>query len=301
MKLVLLSVAACALSCSNESQQAPSRRALPPGVAASVAGDLVDARTIARIASARGIEPASARELAIKDALFAASARADPANAPAVVVAERAALGRALLEQLETEATKVGPPSDAEMNELLAERWTELDRPASVRTTHTVILVKKPEDEAPVRALAEKLARELAGIGDRRAFIEKARAFDAKPFELVAESLDPVTPDGRVWDPARPGARFPGGFDMNYARAANAIERVSEQSPIVKSAFGYHVILLEERLPEQRSSAEQRRDEVLSRRSKKLVENTVGNLRKTTPVEVERTADSLTELVTRAP
>jgi hypothetical protein len=306
MRLALLSVAACVLSCTSGSNQAPARKSLPPGVAASVGGDLVQAHTIARIASARGIGLSEARDLAIKDALFAAWARADSANAPAVVVAERAALGRALLEELEAQARNAGPPSDAELTELVAERWTELDRPPSVRTTHAVILVKKPEDAAPARALAEKLARELSGLSDSAAFLERARAFDAKPFELVAERLNPVTPDGRVWEPtARPGSHFPGGFDVDYARAANAIEQVGSQGPVVKTAFGYHVILLEERLPELRLPPEERRhvlnDEVVSRRAKKLLESTVASLRRTTPVERERTEDSLTELAARAP
>jgi peptidyl-prolyl cis-trans isomerase C len=303
---MLLSVAATLLACTSGSNQAPTRKALPPGVAASVGNDLVEVRTIARIASARGIEPSKARDLAIKDALFAASARADAANAPAIVVAERAALGRALLEVLEAEAMKAGPPNDAELAEVVAERWTELDRPPSVRTTHAVILVKKPEDAAPARELAEKLARELAGITEFAVFAERARAFDAKPFELVAERLSPVAPDGRVWDPnARPGTQFPGGFDLDYARAANAIATVGDQSPVVKTAFGYHVILLEERLPERRVSPEERRatlhDEIVSRRVKKLVESTVARLRSATPVERERTEDSLTELAARAP
>jgi peptidyl-prolyl cis-trans isomerase C len=243
--------------------------------------------------------------LAISDALFAAWARADSANAPAVVVAERAALGRALLEQLEAQATALGPPSDTELDALVAERWTEFDRPPRVRTTHAVILVKKPEDAAPVQALAQKLASELDGSTESALFVEKARAFDAKPFELVAERLSPVTADGRVWDPdARPGQQF-GTYEVDYARAANALERPGDHSPVVKTVFGSHVILLEERLPELRVPLEERRaalhDDVISRRTKKLLESTLAELHNTTAVERERTEDVLTELVSRSP
>jgi peptidyl-prolyl cis-trans isomerase C len=306
MRLVLLSVAFSLLSCTSGSNQEPTRQSLPEGVAARVGGELVDTRTIARIASARRVAPTEARDLAIKDALFAAWARHDSANAPAVVVAERAALGRALLEALEAEAMNAGSATDAELAELVAERWTELDRPPSVRTTHAVIRVKKPEDAAPGLALAERLARELRGITDAAAFIERASAFDAKPFELVTERLNPVTPDGRVWEPnGRPGSQLPSGFDLDYARAANAIERAGEQSPVVKTAFGYHVILLDERLPERRLSPEERRaaleHEIVSRRARKLVESTVARLRSATPIERERNEDSLTELAARAP
>jgi peptidyl-prolyl cis-trans isomerase C len=278
---------------------------LPRGFAARVGSDLVEVGTVARIASAQGIDAARARDLAIRDALFAAGARANPARSDGVLVSERAILGRTVLDGIEKEAREAGAPTDAEVNELTAERWTELDRPASVRTTHAVILVEKPTDAAAARALAEKLAQALRGITESKAFIERAQAFSAAPFKLSAERLGPVTPDGRMWDAAAPpGTRFP-TIDPEYTRAASTLVHPGDQSPIVKSAFGYHVILLEERLPEARVPLEERRtllhDDIVSRRSKKLLESTIARLRGVTPVEVVRAADSLTALVPTTP
>jgi peptidyl-prolyl cis-trans isomerase C len=305
MKLVLVAFVASLLSCSPESPPVTARDRLPPGIAASVGSDLVEARTIASIASAQRVDPAHARELAIRDALFAAAVRANPLHADSVTVAERAVLGRSLLEGMQRQALEVGAATDAEVSELTAERWTELDRPPSVRTTHAVLLVEKPADSAPARAVAERLAAALRGIAASAEFIERAQAFPAEPFKVKAERLSPVTPDGRIWDfGAPPGTHFP-TIDLDYARAASALARPGDQSPIVKSAFGYHVILLEERLPEARPSLEERRallrDEILSRRGKKLLEGTVARLRQGTPVEVVRAADSLTALVSLTP
>ena len=295
-----------ALACSTESAPVTvSKKMLPPGVAASVGTELVEVGTVARIASARGVPAAAARELAIRDALFSAAARASPEYADAVLVAERSNLGRALLELFERQAESGGPPSDAEVNELTAERWTELARPESVRTTHAVVIVEKPEQDIPARSLAEKLAVELRGIGTSAEFVARAQAFPAAPLRIVAERLGPVTPDGRMWEfNARPGTKYP-TLDAAYTKAATALQKPGDQSALVKSSFGYHVILLEERIPAVQPSLEERRallrTEIVSRRAKKLSDDALARLRHTTPFEVMRAADSLTELVLGAP
>jgi peptidyl-prolyl cis-trans isomerase C len=295
-----LVVVAC-LSCSGEPRPVATRAALPPGVVASVGGDLVRAETVARIASAQGIDRAAARDLAVRDAVFAAALRSDPRHSASVAVAERAALGRALFEILEKQAEELGPVSDAELVELATERWTELDRPPSVRTAHAVVLVKKPEDAAAARALAERLLPAVRGATSTAEFLSRAHTVLATPpLEIVAEELSPVTEDGRMWDPrAKPGTKF-GTVDKDFARAASALANPGDQSPIVKSAFGYHVILLEERIPEQRTTLDERRallgGEVVARRARKLLEKTLERLRESTPLEVERTADGLTAL-----
>ena len=66
---------------------------------------------------------------------------------------ERAALARAVLEDLLAAARAKGPPSDEEVAELTKERWAELDRPP-LRTIHAVALVKDPAQKAAARALA---------------------------------------------------------------------------------------------------------------------------------------------------
>jgi uncharacterized protein (UPF0147 family) len=240
----------------------------------------------------------------VRDALFAAAVRENTAQAAGVSVAERASFGRALLESLEQQARDAGPGTDAEVNEVTAERWLEFDRPASVRTSHAVVLVKKPDEAAPARALAERLRAALRGITGSAEFLERARAFPApEPLSISAEQLSPVTADGRMWEHGpRPQVVT---LDPDYTRAAHALKHPGDQSPIVKSAFGYHVIFLEELVPEQRVPLEERRallsDEIVTRRARKLVEATLTRLRQATPSEVVRAADSLTALVPATP
>jgi hypothetical protein len=198
----------------------------------------------------------------------------------------------------------MGPGTDSEVNEVTAERWLEFDRPPSVRTAHAVVLVKKTDEAAPARALAERLAAALRGITVGAEFLERARAFPAPPpLSITAEQLSPVTADGRMWEHGpRPQVVT---LDPDYTRAAHALKHPGDQSPIVKSAFGYHVIFLEELVPEQRVPLEERRallnDEIVTRRAKKLLEATLTRLRQATPFEVVRAADSLTALVPTAP
>jgi peptidyl-prolyl cis-trans isomerase C len=111
-----------------------------------------------------------------------------------------------------------------------------------------------------------------------------------------------VTADGRIF--VRKDAGFKasqGGFDPDFARAANALQRPGELSPVVKSSFGYHVIRLEERAqgsvlaePElkERLSAD-----VLVRRAARARRELLDKLHQASPVEVERAMNELTAQV----
>jgi hypothetical protein len=69
----------------------------------------------------------------------------------------------------------------------------------------------------------------------------------------------------------------------------------------VKTAFGYHVILLVERFPEHRVSLEERRSllapEVRTRRAQTELKSLVSELRSRATIEVSRSADDLTSRV----
>ncbi|HEY3498257.1 MAG TPA: peptidyl-prolyl cis-trans isomerase [Polyangiaceae bacterium] len=290
-------------SCAEERRPPPAvQTSLPPGVAARAGGEDVTTATVLRIAREQGVGPLEARERAITDALFAARARSTPEYRAAVSAAERAVLARALLEGIRDRARGAGPVTDAELATLTAERWVELDRPPSARVAHAVVLVKKPEDDAPARALAERLAAALRGAKDGAELVRRAKAFSAGALTITAEHLPPCTLDGRTWDSnAVPPAALGGNFDLDFARAANALEKPGDQSGVVKTAFGYHVIQLEERYPEQRESPEARRsllwDAVIARRAKPELDALAARLRAQTRIELERAADELTALV----
>ncbi len=284
----------------------PARAALPAGVAAVVGDQQVTLRSVENIARTQGVSLAEARERGVLDALFAAAVRADGSKAALVAAAERGVLARAVLEGIRADARALGPPTDAEVRELTELHWPEIDRPPSAMTTHAVVRVKTPADDASARALAAELAAALKGAANSDDFVARAKAFPSRGLEITAERLPPVTPDGRMWDPnEQPPKVLAGALDPDFTRAALALEQPGEQSGVVKSAFGYHVIELDRRFPELSMPLEERRsllsEEAYTRRAKRDFDALEARLRAQTPVSTERAVDALTALVPVAP
>lgn len=290
------------LGCSSGGSAPPATTSsLPAGSAARAGHELVSEATISRIAARQAVAPRQAVQLALSDALFAAEARVTlPVAATRTI--ERAAAARSLLEQLSQDATRAGPPTPAELSELVRERWVELDRPSAVRTTHAIVMNDKPARDADARALAEKLAVAVRGATSADELIRLAQAFPPAGFEIRAEALPFVTADGRIFVRKDTGFKAgQGSFDPDFARAANALTAPGDLSPVVKSSFGYHVIRLEERLPSavigEPELSERLTPDVLVRRAARARGELLDKLRQASPVEVERAVNELTAQV----
>jgi hypothetical protein len=295
-----------AVGCSSGRAPPPAvTSALPAGLAARAGGELISAASVSRIAVAQGLAARAAVGLAVSDALFAQGARATlPAASTRSI--ERAAAARSLLEQLGGDASRAGAPTEAELTEVTRERWVELDRPAAARTTHALVMNDKPERDAQARALAEKLAAALRGATSGEELIRLAQAFPAEGFKIHSETLPFVTADGRTFQRRDAGfAATSAAFDLGFARAANALARQGELSPVVKTGFGYHVIRLEELEP---ASTVPKSDlptllgaEVLRRRADRARRELLEKLHRATQVQLERAVDELTAQVQAAP
>lgn len=302
-RLVLFVLLASASACSgHKPPPAPLRGTLAAGVVATVGPDAVSAQTVQRIARTEHVGLAKAREQAIEDALFALGARARFRNTGSIKSAENAALARRLLEQLKAQAVAQGPVTDAEIARLTALHWYELDRPAAVRTTHAVVLVKKPADDAPAKALAQRILAAVDGVHDPATFKKRVEALPTGGLHVKVETLPPVAADGRVIPEQKPlpGAK-PEEFDKQFAKAANAIESVGEHSPVIHTRFGYHVILLDARLPAKRVPLAERRKELaqeaIDDRARAAEKALLARLRASAPVHVVRAFDDLTSRV----
>jgi len=294
-------VLAVAIGCEATSPATqPTTAELPEGTAAVVGEDRVQTETVRRIARAEACTLLEARELAIRDASLAAEARRRFAGTGRIASAETSALARSLLEQIQRETSRA-PVTDEEVTEATGWHWQQLDRPASVRTTHAVVLVKDPSQDAGALALARRVAEATAGATDPKEFERRATAVPADGHAVKVEHLPPVTADGRIVALEPGGPPSTATFDPEFARAANALRVVGEQSPVIKSAFGYHVILLEERLEARTTTLEERRsilhDEILDQRARGKVDQVLAAARRGTSIEVSRAAGDLTKRV----
>lgn len=299
--LVLLALSGCGSSGSAPGNQANAE--LGPDTAASVDGERIATRTVARIVAAQGTTADQALQSAIEDALLAVHARQTlPPDMP-VAHLERLARSRMLLEQIDHQSHEQGPPTDEEVGFATQRRWWELDRPELFRTSHAVVLVDGGRPDPAAEALAVELREAVTGASTDKQFQEKARSVAGGKYKIQVEALPPVAVDGRAVDPAQPPA--PGSrtqqFDSAFAQAAAQITHVGEISPVVHSGFGYHVILLTERIEPKQVPLEERRrmltEEIYRRRSRETLHKLLEGLRAATPAVIDDSASALTALV----
>jgi peptidyl-prolyl cis-trans isomerase C len=282
------------LSCHEASQSAPpvASAALPSGAVANVAGEIVSVETVQRIAQAKQLPARAASELAVTDALFAAHARSSLPTGR-VAHAEAAVLARALVEELRRAAERT-PITTEERAAALDALWSEVDRPSTVRTTHAVVRLKDGADPKRAEALAQQIAEAVAGARDSDDFRARASAVPAQGLELRVEKLPFITLDGRQPESG-------GRFDVDFANAAHALANEGDLSPVVKTAFGFHVIRLEERAAPKQSPPAVREQRlarwVYEKRATEALEKELKRLRTASPVAVSRGAETLTAQV----
>ncbi len=289
-----IAAAACMCACAASAALSTSARGaatLPSRVAARVGAVEIPIDLVARIAAAQRISPAQARDVAVRDALFAGGARDRGLDKQPEIQGEiSAALARRLLHSLKEEAESQGPVTDEELRAATERHWIELDRPEGFRTVHAVVRLPADADDATrqrARELADAIhtavssTREIAlrsepprAPGSRQpptdpaadAFISAAKGVAAGGLEVVAQLLPPVSAAGRALTPE------PQHFDVDFSRAAASLVARGDLSQPVRSSFGVHVIMLLERIPAQIVAVEERRrllrDEIVTDRAR---------------------------------
>jgi peptidyl-prolyl cis-trans isomerase C len=274
---------------------------LDDAIAARVGGHVIDVETVERIAAAQHLSPRNALDLAVEDALLAEHAKGTaPPYAPTTHL-ERLAFARALMEQIVAEARAQGPATKEELQQVIDGWWWELDRPELFRVTHAVVLPGKdatPERQERARALAEKVHAAVLGAKANE-FSKRVEAVDAGDLKVKVESLSPVASDGRAVDLKYPPKR--GGttsrYNAAFAVAATSLREIGEISPVVQTPFGYHVMMLIERVPAQRAPQSELDREVFDQRANKIQSDLLGALRGSSNVAVLDQASALTGLI----
>jgi hypothetical protein len=237
--------------------------------------------------------PSSFTERWMRDALVSEAARIGLLQPWRLRQTERGVLSRALLQQLQTHAVAEGPPTDDEIAKITAEKWPSVDRPAAAQVSHFVVRFRDGDSDSHARQLAKTIAAAVHGLTEPKAFLETAKSVPSAGFEVVAESLPPMVADGRglaldsSGNPVGPGPTF----DATFARAANALESPGSHSALVRTPFGYHVLLLERKYPAYQMPLDERRREfasdILNRRARQESDRCVdeGKARRRVSVE----------------
>lgn len=305
-RIVALSLAALVASCSADETKprtgpAPQDREAALGgeiaarISAGSVNDVVPVSVVAAVAAEQKIAPADAARRVVDDAVAAAAARERGLDrSPPAAWLLVAARARFTADRLRAEAKAAGPPTDDEVKELTLRHWREVDRPVSARVVHFV--VKRPSKATPAgieaaRHVAEELRTAILDAKTPEQFLEQAKTFPhPKDVDVHAESLPPFTDDGY-------SIEGPDVFDEAFVKAAHRIEKPGDTSPVIETKFGWHVIRLVERVPEQRMPFESRRiaftEEAYVMRARRALESRLGPLRAANAVTIAPSAEQL--------
>ncbi len=270
-RVALASLLGSSLSCggSHEAPAPAEQAALGGEIAARVGADVIPVSLVGKVAAAQHVTPREALKRLVDDAIASNAARANGLDrALPTVWWLTAARGRVTADHILADAKRAGPPTDDEINTFSARYWREVDRPPAIRVVHAVVRPKnKPDAEAAehARVYAGRLRDAVLDAKDADDFIAKAKALPADPAnEVTAEKLPAVTEDGKSIENDQQ-------LDSTFAKGAFAIAAPGMTSAIVETSFGWHVIRLLERIPEQRMPYETRRvafaDEAITMRA----------------------------------
>lgn len=304
--VALVAMVLLASSCGSErtAPPPPERVALGGEVAARVGTDVIPLSLVVKVAVAQHITPREALSRLVDDAICANAARARGLDlertASWLLTAARA---RTTADRIRAEALQAGPPTDTEIADLTKQYWREVDRPEAVRVVHALAGKsdpKKPDAavDARAQAAAPELRAALLDAHDADDFIAKGKAFPHSGFEIAAQKLPAFAANSAITEGG-------GGMDPAFVKGAFALTTPGETSPIVESSFGWHVIRLVERVPEQRMALEARRiaftEEAYMNRAQRLTEGRIAALRATHPLQISDHADNLTRTLSAKP
>jgi hypothetical protein len=292
----MAALAFAVLSCGDSAHEHVAAHAALGGDMAARVGDVgLPASLVGAVAAEHRISAAAALDLLIDDVVAAKGAAARHLDETAEArFAQLTVLSRATIDRARDHA-RATRPTDDEVHTLSALHWLEVDRPETFLVVHAVVTRPKSPDPAAEKAaiaVAEAIAAAEVGAVSPEDFLARAKAVPHGHAEVIAESLEPFTADGRV---ALPGNRPPD--DPRFAAGAAALASPGATSGVVESSFGWHVIRLTAKYPAVLVPFEERRrmfaEEVYDRRARQAVDAIEADRRGSEPVDVANGVDEL--------
>jgi hypothetical protein len=201
----------------------PVAKATLGGAIAQVGGLPIDSTLVAAVARDRGLPAPDALDALVEDALLAQGARERHLDErPDTRRALQASLAARLVTAMETEARERGPASAAERSAL--------------EVVHAVVIRKPGVPWEVTIGLAKALEAAVQGAPSTETFEERAQKLPHPGLRVAVERIGPFGADGRLPDGT--------ALDRAFVAAAFALERPGDESPIVATRFGWHVIRL---------------------------------------------------------
>lgn len=290
-----------AVACTDHAPPVNQQAALGGDKAARVGDEIIPLSLVVAVAKEQKVSKDEALRKLIDDAVAAHSARKKGLDRESPASWRlTAAKGRFTADRMFAEAKKAGGPTDEEIARISNDHWQEVDRPVAVRTVHVVAIVARDapaEKQKEVRAIAEALREAVLPAKSAEDFIAKANAVPhPKEIRVKAEMLPATSVEGWITEGNNTSA-----MDPSFAKAANALANPGDTSGIAQSDFGFHVIRLLERIPEQRMPMDVRRiafaDEAYAYRARALREARLADWRAKNPAVVEPSAEALMRTV----
>jgi hypothetical protein len=252
-----------AAACGGVGSHGRSQRAseLAEGVVANVDGTLIRLSEVARLAERGALSPQLALSRLEAEALLAAEAeRRGYGTSDAVGHVTRQAAVQALLRGDVERKT----PTEAEIDRAYTESGTRFATPELRVASH--VLANLPRDATPeqseaARAFATAATGRLRAAADPMVALADYRANQSQPFRVQVEDL--------------PAAPRTGGWVEEFSAAMFSLQKAGVVPEPVRTAYGWHAIVLREILPESRvpeaeARAELRRELELSARQNRL-------------------------------
>ncbi len=194
--------------------------------------------------------------------VLAADARAagldkDPVLSRQIAMQVDKLLAQAQVERIEAAAAaefdKSADKYAARARELYDVSRARYAAPEQVRAAHILVTVKDGKSDAALARAEEARAKALAGAD----FAKLAREYSDDP-SATRNGGELGFFEAKAMDPA-------------FAKAAFAMTRQGEISPVVQSKFGYHVILFEERRPARVRTFDEVKPEMMAEQKTKVV------------------------------